>query len=751
LPVETREGNTQRWSFGIFELDERRSELLRGGTPVKLREQSFRILVLLLERAGDIVTREELRQVLWPSDTYVDFDHSLNTAIMKLRDALGDSADKPLYIETIPKRGYRFIAPVSKPLTAQSATASPLGDSPAATEETADTKQLPPAPPEIPLPSIRRRHLAWLVSGAAVLLILGFVTTWLVRRQPGGAPLAVPPPAALAHSSELVSVRGSVNMPMLSPDAREMAFLWSGQNSVGDLYVQLIRSDRADEKPLRLTHTENGFLCCQSWSPDGREIAYGRCDDTGGAVYTVSALGGPSRRMADVSCTYGAAAWPMWEADGKSLIIIDTCAPGTAPTLMRLTLASGEKHCLGKPVAGISGDMGVALSPDRKTVAFIRLFTSGVSDIYTLTLVNEEIRRVTNEHKAIWNLMWTPDSQQIVFRSSRGGLAAVWRVPARGGAIEKETVYPAVGSISADGKRMVYPTNTASASYLPGPSAAQIVRVELSAAGGKVLSIRDVIALGAFSDAPQLSPDESQIVFGSNSAVSSGWGGEIWKSLADGSDITQLTSLGAYSGTPRWSADGQSIAFDTRPVAHSQIYVMDADGRNQRMLVGDNAENVTPSWSHDGKSLYYASDRTGSFQIWKRDLSTGSERQLTQQGGLGPLESYDGTTLYYSILDHGGLWAVSTTGDNERRLLDAPHVGYWGYFAVTENGVYLLDFTPKATILYYDLERRKLTPVLTMSETPIAEEPGMGASRSGKVLLFGQGDTSSSITMVEYH
>lgn len=78
-------------------------------------------------------------------------------------------------------------------------------------------------------------------------------------------------------------------------------------------------------------------------------------------------------------------------------------------------------------------------------------------------------------------------------------------------------------------------------------------------------------------------------------------------------------------------------------------------------------------------------------------------------------------------------------------------MGYWGYFAVTENGVYLLDFTPKATILYYDLERRKLTPVLTMSETPIAEEPGMGASRSGKVLLFGQGDTSSSITMVEYH
>lgn len=750
--METRESSEQRWRFGIFEVDARRSELRRGGTPVKLREQPFRILVLLLERAGDIVTREELRQGLWPADTWVDFDHSLNTAVMKLRDALGDSADKPLYIETIPKRGYRFVAPVSVPLATPNA--SPKRDSvPAATEEAADARQLPPAPPEIPLPvqphrEPSYRRLLFFSSGCGIVLLL--MVVGVLRHRADRHASQAGAASSAGHSSELLSLHGSMSVPMLSPDAREMAFLWNSQNSTGDLYVQLIRGDRADERPLRLTQTKSGFLCCQSWSPDGREIAYGRCDDNGGAVYTVSALGGPSRRVADVSCTYSVAGSPTWEADGASLIIIDTCAPGTAPTLMRLTLATGEKHCIGKPVAGVSGDLGAALSPDRKTVAFIRLITAGISDIYTLTLANGEIHRVTNEGKAIWNLMWTPDSQQIVFRSSRGGLSAVWRVPARGGAIEKETMYPAVGSISADGRRMIYLTNPAATSYVPNQSTAQIVRADLSAAGGKVLSTRDVIALGAFSDGPQLSPNESQIVFGSNSAVSAGFGGEIWKSAADGSDTTQLTSLAAHSGTPRWSPDGQSIAFDTRPGAHSQIHVMDASGRNQRILIGDNAENVTPSWSHDGRFLYYASNRTGSYQIWKRNLSTGRETQITQHGGLGPLESYDGKTLYYSILDHGGLWAISTTGDNERRLLDAPHAGYWGYFAVTESGVYLLDFTPQATILYYDAKRRKLTPILTMSETPIDEEPGMGTSRSGKVLLFAQGDTTNSITMVEY-
>ena len=109
-----RPANTTRvWRFGLFEVDAANGELRRNGRPVKMREQPFRILVFLLEHSGEIVTRESLRGVLWPSDTFVDFDHSLNTAVMKLRDALGDSADTPLYIETLPKRGYRFIAPMT--------------------------------------------------------------------------------------------------------------------------------------------------------------------------------------------------------------------------------------------------------------------------------------------------------------------------------------------------------------------------------------------------------------------------------------------------------------------------------------------------------------------------------------------------------------------------------------------------------------------------------------------------------------
>ena len=98
--------------FGVFELDLAAGELRKNGAKLRLQDQPFRVLALLLERAGDVVTREELRQKLWPADTFVDFDHSLNTAVNKLRETLGDSASNPRYIETLARRGYRFIAPL---------------------------------------------------------------------------------------------------------------------------------------------------------------------------------------------------------------------------------------------------------------------------------------------------------------------------------------------------------------------------------------------------------------------------------------------------------------------------------------------------------------------------------------------------------------------------------------------------------------------------------------------------------------
>src|SRR3989475_11473942 len=111
MPVQARSPGILR--FGVFEVDLRAGELRKQGVRIKLQEQPFHVLTLLLQRPGEVITREELRSELWQSETFVDFDNSLNTSINKLREALGDSADNPRFIETLPRRGYRFIAPVT--------------------------------------------------------------------------------------------------------------------------------------------------------------------------------------------------------------------------------------------------------------------------------------------------------------------------------------------------------------------------------------------------------------------------------------------------------------------------------------------------------------------------------------------------------------------------------------------------------------------------------------------------------------
>jgi cholera toxin transcriptional activator len=112
MPAPSANSARRVFRFGIFEADLASGELRKGGIRIRLQDQPFQLLALLLERPGQIITRDEVRAKLWPADTFVDFDHSLNTAVAKLRDAMGDSATSPRYVETIARRGYRFVAPV---------------------------------------------------------------------------------------------------------------------------------------------------------------------------------------------------------------------------------------------------------------------------------------------------------------------------------------------------------------------------------------------------------------------------------------------------------------------------------------------------------------------------------------------------------------------------------------------------------------------------------------------------------------
>jgi len=186
------------------------AELHKSGMKMRLQGQPFQVLTLLLERAGEVVTREELQQKLWPSDTFVDFDHSLNTAINKVREALGDSASSPRYVETLARKGYRFIAPLQTEPTKANAVPSP----PIASRVQQSTSQSPALHPELEVPIPRRGITRGLFALIQLMYLIFYVTALIRLHAIQGVADSLLPPWAATTLAGTVLVTAGVGIPL---------------------------------------------------------------------------------------------------------------------------------------------------------------------------------------------------------------------------------------------------------------------------------------------------------------------------------------------------------------------------------------------------------------------------------------------------------------------------------------------------------------------------------------------------------
>lgn len=749
----------QIWRFGVFEVDTRREELRRSGAVVKTREQSFRILVYLLDHPGEVVTREELRSVLWPADTFVDFDHSLNTAVMKLREALGDSTESPLYIETVPKRGYRFIAPVEMIAAADSKSGQEKsalsqfegnGGDNSALPPIRETTEIQPTASEsaqIQVP-IRRR---WHMAGVAVLILVAVAGSQVFLRDRHISIFSRDESRASStfQMMPVTSAPGRAVFPVLSSDGHEIAYVWDGSDRKHfDVYVLLVGSDT----PLRVTGGKRGLLGPPAWSPDGHEIAFSRCDGKDDGVYVVPALGGEERKLTDVGCVMGLPGPVAWLLDDKEMLMIDHCSAAGNFGVVLFSLATGEKQCVASSGAPESSDIGLwfSLSPDGRLIAFLHASVSVCCDIYTIPTSGGAPHQLTSGAQVDCNtlndsacgvLMWTPDSKSIVYVSHRTTLPSLWRISTDGGPSERETTYPSIGSFSKDGRRLAY-------SDQANAKAPAIWRADLASAGGPVSNSRNLIQTQYPEMDAQPSPDGTRIVWTSQRTGFA----EIWMSSETGGSPLQLTHLGSYSGTPRWSPEGKWIAFDSVSKDGTQIFVIDTEGRNLHPITVGPHDNVVPSWSRDGKSIYFTSNRTGSWQVWKHALESGAEVQLTEHGGFDPFESNDGRTIYFSRFDQAGIWSIPSIGGSESTVVaDKPQIGYWGHWAVTRGGLYVLntEADPRPRIEFYSFATQRTSPVLTLESQPARLQPSLSATSDGRTVFYTQLDPQSVIKMME--
>ncbi|MDX1503764.1 MAG: winged helix-turn-helix domain-containing protein, partial [Thermoanaerobaculia bacterium] len=249
-----------RFAFGLFEVDGVTGELVREGRPVSLQEKPGQVLLALLERPGQLVTRESLFRRLWSEGTFVEFDTNLNAAVLKLRQALGDDASNPRFVETVVGRGYRFIAPVRR-LPAGAGSPEPV-------------RRLPPA-------------IGYISGGLLVVVLLAWAgARWLDWRQQ--APRVV-------STTRLTADPGLDDTPSWSPDGSRVAY---ASDRLGQMDIWVRQVGTGD--PVVLTHDHAGYDGNPAWSPDGERIAFAS-DREGGGIFVMTSLGGHPRHLVELS------------------------------------------------------------------------------------------------------------------------------------------------------------------------------------------------------------------------------------------------------------------------------------------------------------------------------------------------------------------------------------------------------------------------------------------------------------------
>lgn len=568
----------------------------------------------------------------------------------------------------------------------------------------------------------RSKHkLSWWYAAVPALILAG-LGIGLALRGPGNQSLEPWTFRPLTYS-------GRADKPALSPDGKQVAFRWSGENySEWDLYVKLVGGGN----PLRLKDTQP--LGRPAWSADGSRIAYQRRD----GLYVIPALGGTPRRIArlrDTPSVLNVA----WAPDG-SFFILD----GRGAGLIAIRGEGGEPRELTKPQS--ASDHYPAIAPDGSAVAFVRRTSMFNSMLMLLPLTAEGIpdgepQSITRADWYISTLDWTSDAQELLFESAPGGAnAALWRVSRTGGdpvRVNSPSTVAAEPTTARESGRVVF-----SSAYYE----TKIIRLPIT--DGKSGAPRPIItALGEHRDF-SVSPDGSRLAFISTRTGSK----EIWIAGADGSNQTQLTFFeGASIGSPRWSPDATRFAFDGCASGSSDLYLVTIEGGKPVRLTTDPGNEFRPSWSHDGEWIYFGWNRGGGAneQIWKMPAKGGNPVQVTRRGGHEAFETPDGRWLF--VVQAPNLYRIRLDSGGETQIRANM---YPNLFNLGGRHVYVIDESA-GQILRSDFETIDFEPVFTFDKTnrPNCFRPCLALPRDESYAIYPQNPsmTRTLILIENFH
>ena len=645
---------TPRVHFSDFQVDLHSGELFKWGRKVRLQEKPFQILALLLEQPGELVTREELRRKLWPADTFVDFDHSLGTAISKLRLALGDSPQNPRFIETVARRGYRFIAPTEGTNQDIGHARVEIGEALASPEKGESNS---------PAKAIGGRgQRALLLWGGALLLLVAFASIALRNSKPDSPThsgpvsriaITLPPDQPLA-GLEIGSALA------LSPDGTQLVYA-AHQGGAQQLYLRPLAALEAKPVP----GTEGAVQ--PFFSPDGRWLGF----FAEGKLKRVSVSGGEASSLCDAGDPRGA----IWGSQGTIVF-----APTRSSVIQQLSNAGGAPRPLTRFEEPENSHRWPEFLPDGDAVLFAA-FRSG--DNWNNALISVQSLR-TGERRTLLkggtnpryapsghlvygrggNLMAAPfDAQKLEVTGAavpvvEGILQSTFSGAAQYSFSQNGSLAYVPASVQAEQRRLVWVSRTgaeepvlAPVRAYRGPRISPDGRKVAVAIEGQETEVwlydlaRGALTRLTFQGSSNYDPvwarDGRRVVFHS----SAGLEGLFWQ-LADGSG--GLERLTGPSGLPySWSPNGQLLAFrDAGDTPH--ISTLRLGDRKVVPFPTTTFKEGAAEFSPDGRWLAYVSNESGSYEVYVQPYpGPGGKWQISTEGGTEPLWNPNGRELFY--------------------------------------------------------------------------------------------------------